>query len=78
MASIGIGAVFLLEALDVLGRHLVVGIALALLRDVDDDGRTDQAARAGILSTVRCPSAKWTGASMCVPPCSEVKKLLAA
>ena len=33
----------LLEALEIGGRHLVVGIALALLDDVDDDGRTDQA-----------------------------------
>ena len=75
--SAGIGAVLLLETLKVRRRHLVVGITLALLGDVDDDRRTNKAIE-GILSTVWRPSAKCTGASRCVPPCSEVKKLLAA
>ncbi len=35
-------SVLLLEALDVVGGHLVVGVTLALLRDVDDDRRTHQ------------------------------------
>ena len=39
---VGNRPVRLLEARDVVGRHLIVRVAIGLFRDVDDDRRSDQ------------------------------------
>ena len=66
----------LLEALNVFGRHLVVGVALALPGDVDDDSRADQPLNGNLVD--RQMSFREVNRRIDVPPCSEVKKLLAA
>jgi len=62
---------------EILGRHPIVGLIGARRRDVDDDGGADESIERNLIHR-RMTLAKWTGASMCVPPCSEVEKLLAA
>ena len=46
--------------------------------EVDHDRRSPRSRSSGISSAVQPPSAKWIGASRCVPPCSAAQKLLAA